>query len=108
MKGLKLFMVYNADDKKQVKKARDDADLSAALALDVIRNVMKTPAGRQWMYGILDMCHIYGNPFIPGQQDVTAFNLGQANIGKVLLGNIQSACPDLYLTMIQEAKGTSS
>lgn len=98
-------MGYNANDENQVKKAKKEAEFNDALKLDVIRNVMRTAAGRRWLYGILDMCYIYGNPFTPGQSDVTAFNLGQANIGKILLADIQAATPDLYLTMIQEAKG---
>lgn len=97
-------MGYDANDEKQVKAAKEKAKLNEALRLDVIRNVMQSAAGRSWIYSILEMCHIYGNPFIPGQQDVTAFNLGQANIGKILLVDVQVATPDLYLTMIQEAK----
>lgn len=101
-------MVYDANDEQQVKRARRKADLDQALKLDVIRSVMQNAAGRAWIYGFLDMCHIYGNPFIPGQTDVTSFNLGQANIGKILLSDVQNACPDLYLTMINEAKSNSS
>ncbi len=101
-------MGYNANDEKQVRKAKKEAQFNDALKLDVVRNVMQTAAGRRWLYGILDMCYIYGNPFAPGQGDVTAFNLGQANIGKILLVDIQMATPDLYLTMIQEAKNNPS
>ncbi len=98
-------MSYNADDPKQIKKAKKKAEFNDALKLDVIRGVMSTPAGRWWVYGFLDSCFIYGNPFVPGEPDTTAFNLGAANIGKILLADVQVACPDLYLTMINEAKG---
>ena len=101
-------MTYNASDEKQVKKARKKAEVDKALSEDVVRNIMQSATGRAWIYKKLEGCHIYGNPFIPGQSDTTAFNLGEANQGKILLAEVQSAAPDLYLTMIQEAKSGSA
>jgi hypothetical protein len=101
-------MGYDANDPKQIAKAKKQAEFNDALKLDVIRGIMASPAGRQWIYGILERCHIYGNPFTPGQSDSTAFNLGEANIGRIFLSDVQSAAPDLYLTMIQEAKNISA
>ncbi len=100
-------MPYNADDEKQVKKAKQDSEFNDALRLDVIRGVMGTPGGRKWMYGLLEMCHCYHTSFMPGQPDTSAFREGERNIGLQLLADVQSAAPDLYLTMIQEAKGSS-
>lgn len=101
-------MAYNADDEKQVKKARKDAEFNDALRLDVIKNVMSAPAGRRWMYGLMEMCHCFHTSFIAGAPDATAFREGERNIGLQIIADVQSASPDLYLTMIQEAKGTSS
>lgn len=97
-------MSYNADDKKQVEKARKEAEFSESLKLDVVRGIMATPAGRKWIYGILERCHIYGNPFSPGQPDSTAFNLGEANIGRIFLADVQAAASEDYLVMLREAK----
>ena len=101
-------MAYDANDKEQVKKAKRKVEVDSALALDVVRNIMQSATGRAWIYNKLEQCHIYGNPFIPGQADTTAFNLGEANQGKILLAEVQAAAPDLYLTMLQEAKNTTS
>lgn len=101
-------MAYDANDEKQVKKAKKKAEFDEALKLDVIRQVMGSAPGRTWIYGMLEECHIYGNPFIPGQPDVTAFNLGEANRGKRLLADVQAASPELYLTMLQEAKSSAA
>lgn len=101
-------MAYNADDPKQVKTARKRVEQEEALKHDVIRNIMITPHGRKWIYGWLDQCFIYGNPFVPGQPDASAFNMGMANIGKVLLADVQVAAPDLYMQMIREAKGLTT
>lgn len=97
-------MTYNADDEKQVQTAKKKAELEEALRLEVIRNVMTNAHGRKWIYDFLDRCFIYGNPFIPGQPDTTAFNNGVANVGKILLADVQAAAPDLYMQMIKEAK----
>jgi hypothetical protein len=45
---------------------------------------------------------IYGNPFVPGQADTTAFNLGMANVGKRIMGDILKAAPEQYLKMCKE------
>ena len=97
-------MGYDANDEKQVKKARKQAEFDRALELDVIRGIMKSPAGRKWIYSKLERCHIYGNPFVAGQPDSTAFHCGEQNIGKMFLADIQEGCPDLYLQMVNEAK----
>lgn len=101
-------MAYNADDPKQVAAAKKQAEFDGALKLDVIRGIMGNPAGRRWIYSILERCHIYGNPFVPGQADSTSFNLGEANIGRIFLADVQEAASEDYLTMLKEAKSTTS
>lgn len=101
-------MAYDANDEKQVKKARKEAEHGEALKLDEIRKVMQSSPGRQWMYGLLERCHCYSTSFIAGAPDASAFREGERNIGLQLLIDIQNAAPDLYLTMIQEAKNLSA
>ncbi len=101
-------MGYDANDEKQVKKARKKAEQDDALRLDVIRNVMQTAIGRAWIYGLLERCHCFSTSFIQGAPDASAFREGERNIGLQLLADVQSASPDLYLTMIQEAKSASA
>lgn len=97
-------MTYDANDEEQVEEARKKAEVTNAMKLNVLRNLMGIPAGRAWIYSVLDRCHIYGNPFVPGQADSTAFNLGEANIGRIFLADVQEAASEFYLTMLQEAK----
>lgn len=98
-------MGYDANDEKQVKKARKQAEFDKGLELSVINGLMQTAAGRRWIYGKLDRCHIYGNPFVEGSPDKTAFNLGEANVGRMFLADVQEAASAEYLLMLQEAKG---
>jgi len=97
-------MSYNANDEKQVKKARADAELAEALRLDVVRDVMKSAAGRFWIYGELFSRHIFSTTFVPGSPDISAFKEGERNSGLRLLADIQSAAPDQYALMLKEAK----
>ncbi len=99
-----MSMAYDANDEKQVKSAKKQAKFDDALRLDVIKTVMQSPPGRSWIYNWLSRCHIYSTPFILGHPDVTAFNCGEQNIGQQLIADVQAAAPDLYLTMINEAK----
>ena len=99
-------MAYNADDPEQVKKAKKRAEQEEALKNDVIKNIMSTPAGRAWVYELLNRCHIYHTPFVQGHPDVTAFNCGEQNFGNQLLADVQIAASGDYLTMIKEAKAS--
>ena len=101
-------MVYNANDEKQVKKAKKRAEFDKAAELGVIRDIMSTPLGRAWIYKKLEICHIYGNPFVPGEGDTTAFKLGEANIGRMFLADVQEAASEMYLVMLKEAKSASA
>lgn len=97
-------MAYNADDEKQVKKAKKKAEIESAIKLDVIRNVMNTAPGRAWIYDQLAFAHIFSTTFIQGSPDASAFSEGERNGGLRLLADVQAASPDLYIQMIKEAK----
>lgn len=82
--------------REDARRRREDAD--------VLRMIMHTKPGRAWMYRMLNRCNIYGDTFAPGQGDVTAFKLGQENIGKQLMLELMDASADLYITMIKDQK----
>ena len=93
--------IANAD-RESKRKAREDAD--------ILRFLMQTKKGRAFLYRRLEMCHIYGAgltagiTFAPGQPDMTAFQLGQENIGKRLMMEAMDASPDLYVQMMREQR----
>lgn len=101
-------MVYNADDVKQVKKARKKAEIDEAIKFDEIKRWLSTAPGRMLMYSYLETAHIFGTTFIQGSPDGSAFAEGERNHGLRMLADVQSASPDLYMTMIQEAKSASA
>lgn len=101
-------MGYDANDEKQVKKARKQAEIDAAMRLDTIRNIMSTPPGRKWIYEMLERCHCYSTSFIAGAPDASAFREGERNIGLQLLADVQTAASETYLAMLKEAKNSSN
>lgn len=99
---------YDASDPQAVNLARKKSSRRTADRLEMVKAMMELPRGREWMYNLLDSCFIFGNPFVPGQPDSTAFNLGMANVGKRILQDINTAAPDQYMLMLKEAKGKTT
>ena len=67
-----------------------------------MRKLLADKNGRAWLYRFLDSCHINNTPFAAGQPDVTAFHLGEENVGKRVLMQAMTASTDLYMKMITE------
>ena len=101
-------MSYDANDEKQVNKARKQAAFDKALELSVIKGLMQTPAGRRWVHTLLSRCHVYATPFTPGQQDVSDFKMGEQNFGLQFLADIQEGASEEYLVMLKEAKANDA
>lgn len=82
--------------KRLARQRRDD--------MDVLRLLMKTTKGRDWLYRYLESCHIMSSPFVPGESDTNTvmFRLGEQNAGKRLQVQVEGASVDLYMTMIKE------
>lgn len=99
-----LEQPYDTSDPEQVNKARKKGARTRATRLEFVAAAMTTYQGRAWFYDILNRCYVTRTPFISGDMYTTAFRCGEHNIGLQLLSDIQDAAPDLYITMIKEAK----
>lgn len=94
---------YNAGDPEQVEERKADARRGKTVEKDAYIGIMQSKDGRKWMYDLLDMCHIYREPYI-AETNYMYFCAGQKNVGQKLLGDLQGYCPEYYLTMIKESK----
>lgn len=94
--------VYDATDPVAENNLRRDDVRRDRQDKDVLRKLMHGREGRSWLYRKLESCHIYSSTFSPGQPDLTAFQLGEENIGKRLMLEAQNASVDLYMQMIRE------
>lgn len=99
---------YNADDREQVnKRANEERKRSARIRkeeLDFVKAIMILPQGRKWMYNMLDTCKTFSNPIVPNDTHFTYHNIGEQNIGKKLLQDINDSSPDEYVLMMKEAR----
>ena len=95
---------FDASDTAAEANARRDEARRTRNDLDVLRTIMHTRQGRDWLYRFLDSCHINNTPFAAGQPDLTAFHLGEENVGRKLLLTAMAASVDLYMKMIKEAQ----
>jgi len=94
---------YDASDPEQVNQARKKAGRKKRGTLEFVKAIMTVPQGREWMYDMLVICKVFGSPLVPGDTHYTYHNLGEQNIGKKLLQDINTSAPDEYVMMIKEA-----
>lgn len=85
----------NADHQRQQKHFEG--------SINIVRALMDTMEGRQWMYNKLDFYCVFSTPFVPGKPDSTAFLCGLQEAGHQLQNEIMIAASDKYYEMIQEA-----
>ena len=98
---------YNAADPKAVKasvKAQRSADAQRA---EILRGLMSLPAGRAWVFHLLESCHVFQSSYT-GDGLSMAFKEGERNVGLRLLSDVMSTCPDQYIQAMREANERSS
>lgn len=93
---------FNASDPKSVsdrtkKLARREAGKSR-----ITEQLLSTAAGRRWLMDIIVFCDPLGNPHVPNSSDATAFNIGLANVGRMVLSKILDVDPARYGHMLNE------
>lgn len=92
---------YDASDPEQVKKAEAAKGLREMASRDVLKAVLSTPAGRNWMWDLLAVGHLYETSF--DHEPLTmAFREGERNFALRLLMQVTTAAPDLYARMMAE------
>lgn len=67
-----------------------------------IRHVMSAAQGRRVIWSVLTRGNVFGTCFATDPH-VTAFNEGQRNLALALFQRVMRCCPELYLTMADEA-----
>lgn len=95
---------FDASDQAAVDNASREDSRKAREDADVLRSILLTKQGRAWLYRLLERCNIYGDTFVAGESDLTAFKLGQDYIGRQLILKAMDVSADLYVKMINEQK----
>lgn len=94
--------MYDASNRKDVRKAEKAARLALAQDREAIRKIMIDSFGRAWMWHKLSAARVFSDPFT-GDPLVEAYNKGYRNFGMMLLGDIMQHCPEQYIQMTREA-----
>lgn len=94
---------YDAGDEAQVASARKKSGRNRRARQEFVQAMMELPEGRKWLWGIMEKCFIHGNPVVQLDPHGTYFNLGQQNIGKLILQDVQEFS-ELYVLMVKESK----
>lgn len=95
---------YNAGNKEHVNKRRAKEGRQLRQKLDYMKTIMSTSQGREWIYNLLEICKVFNSPIVMGDTHFTYHNIGEQNIGKKLLQDINQAAPDEYIIMMKEAR----
>lgn len=94
---------YDSSDPASVNDARKGAGRKKRARLEFVKAMLDLPEGRKWLWELMEKCYIFGNPVIANDPYATYFNLGQQNVGKLLLQDSQQF-PEEYAKMCNEAR----
>lgn len=86
----------------QVEAAKRAALRARDLA-DDIRWLMSNKRGRRIAFWLLELAGVYRTSFT-GNSNSTFFNEGMRNVGLALMKQIDTTCPQHYITMLDEAR----
>ncbi len=98
--------MYNAGDRKDVRRAEKEARLAERDRVDFLRAALGTMQGRAWFHDLLVSCHLFSDPFT-GDALWEAFAKGERNLGLRIYSEILANCPDQFVTMMREANARS-
>ena len=94
--------MYDASDRKAVRRAEKLAAIREREEAEFIVAAMNTRQGRAWFHNHLAACHIFQTTFTT-EALTSAFSEGQRSIGLRAYGDIMRHCPNHFVTMMQEA-----
>lgn len=91
------------DDEQLLKDAEQKQKLAAERQRDDLKHVMSSEQGRRLIWLLLSNAGVFSLSFT-GDNAATNFNEGRRSEGLRLFNEVMKHCPDLYLTMANEAR----
>lgn len=95
-------MLDSTGDRKSIRRLEKQAAIDLAQREAFVRTMMSTIEGRTWFWHHISACHCFRTTFT-SDTHTTAFSEGQRSIGLAMLGEVMSACPDLYIQAMRES-----
>lgn len=67
-----------------------------------IRYILQDEDGKRFLWWIFEITDILGSSFRGEETHLTAFALGQENVGKQILARLETTAPDAWLKLREE------
>ena len=99
--------MHDPNDARQVRRAEQLEKLAEERVADDLRAVMATEPGRRVMHGLLGLCDIRSDGYVPGGLEAQRhqdFRAGRRSIGIELLGVLERHAPEMTELMAAEAR----
>lgn len=94
---------YDPQEIQDAEDAKKEREREYEARLHCVREIVKTGVGRAYLWRLLEDCHVFQSTFVSGEPELTAFQEGERARGLRILSDIQSAAPEKWLQMIEEA-----
>lgn len=93
---------FNAGDATSVAERKGKSKRLEERRANGLRQIMASPDGRAWLWGLLSSCEIF-SPCFTGNS-TTFFNEGKRAVGLPVFHQVTEDFPEQYLLMAKEAK----
>lgn len=93
---------FDASDPVQVKKRDAAAHRREKDNREVLATLLSSPQGRNWMWDLMTLGHVFETTFVPGDALSMAFREGERNIGLRLIAMVTTAAPDALIQMMRD------
>jgi len=100
-------MPHDPNSARQVREAEKRERLALMRAADDVLAVMSTEPGRRFVNGLLGLCDIRADGYVPGGSEAQRhqdYMAGRRSIGIELLGQIEQHAPQQTELMTAEAR----
>lgn len=99
--------MHDPNDARQVRQAEQLERIAQDRVADDLCAVMGTEQGRRFVHGLLGLCDIRGDGYVPGGPEAQRhqdYMAGRRSIGIELLGELERHAPELTEQMSGEAR----
>jgi hypothetical protein len=99
--------MHDPNDARQVRLAEQRDKLGRERAADDLHAVMETEYGRRFVHGLLGLCNLRSDGYVPGGPEAQRhqdYMAGRRSIGIELLGELERHAPHLTERMSEEAR----
>lgn len=87
---------FDASDAQQVSRRKRQSLLRKSQDENVLNTLLTSDAGSDWLYRLLERCHMFSLSFVQGDAYASAFKEGERNIGLSIVNDLAEANPEAF------------